>query len=142
KVTTGTIADARLSSNVATRDGGNAFTNGTQIMAAASAGFASLNIASGTAPSAPAAGDFWNESGVVKFNPDGVLANTKTLAFTDTISSTVATETARATAAEGVLTTNLANEVTRATGVEGTLTGKLASTDTNVAANTAAIGAN
>src|SRR5439155_1334303 len=61
----------------------NNFTGGKQTLPIATAGYASLNVATGVTPSAPVAGDFWNQSGAIKFNPDGVVANTKTLAFTD-----------------------------------------------------------
>jgi hypothetical protein len=119
--------------------GGNSFMAGTQTLAAATNAYASLNMATGLVPSAPNAGDFWNESGVIKFNPDGVAANTKTLAFSDSITTSVAAETARATAAEATLTTNVSNEVTRATAAEGTLTGDVAAANTAITTNANAI---
>ncbi|MCU1309257.1 MAG: phage related tail fiber protein, partial [Candidatus Angelobacter sp.] len=136
---TGTVSDARLSANVPTRDGGNTFTNGKQGLAASTSAYASLNVASGAGPTSPVSGDVWNEAGLLKFNPDGVAGNTKTIAFTDSLANLVAVETARATAAEAALSTNLNNEVTRATGAEGTLTSDVATANTAITTNANAI---
>jgi hypothetical protein len=47
--------------------GGAKTYSGKHTLAASNSGAASLNIPSGTAPAAPVAGDFWNQSGTVKF---------------------------------------------------------------------------
>ncbi|MBI2679371.1 MAG: hypothetical protein HYX28_11375, partial [Candidatus Koribacter versatilis] len=72
--------------------GGNVFTGGKQTLAPGTAAAASLNIDSGVAPTVPAAGDVWNESGDLKVRTDG--STTRTLAYTDSaISGTAATST-------------------------------------------------
>jgi hypothetical protein len=97
------------------------------MLAASTANGASLNIPSGTAPSSPAAGDVWNDGTNLIVKTGGVV---KPLAFADSVTTSVATETTRATAAEATLTTNLATANTAITG-----------NTSNISANASAIAA-
>jgi len=88
-----------------------------------------MNIpVTGAAPSTPNQGDLFTIPTDTHLQFRDSTNTTQALAFmADVLASntSVATETARAEAAEGVLTTNLAGEVTRATGAEGVLTTNL-----------------
>lgn len=60
---------------------GGVLTVGTLLAAAATTGAASVNIPTGTAPTAPNAGDVWNTGTALQFRNNA--SGTKTIAFTD-----------------------------------------------------------
>ncbi len=119
------MAAEALKANLA---GGNVFTAGSQVLAPSDTGFSSLKIPNGiAAPSSPQPGDVWLLSGDrhLQFQ---TMTGLESLAFTSEVSAAtgaVTAETARAMAAEGVLTTSLNNEVSRAQGAEATLSSSI-----------------
>ena len=122
--------------------GGNTFTTGEQILAASTTGYASINVPSGVAPSTPLAGDVFLITGGDSHVQFAVTpTNVQELAYLSDVTASnnsVAAETARAIAAEGVLTGSINAEVTRATAAETTLAASITSDEAAIsAANTA-----
>lgn len=76
-LTSGTLPDARLSSNVALRAGGNTFTTGSQNFAPSDTGYASINIPqTGVAPTTPIDGDIYSTgAGTLWYRDDGTDVN-------------------------------------------------------------------
>src|ERR1035441_6321320 len=129
-----TAAENTLTSSKANLAGGNTFTTGEQILAASTIGYASINVPSGVAPSTPLAGDVFLITGGDSHVQFAVTpSNVQELAYLSDVTASnnsVATETARATAAEGVLTGSINTEVTRAEGAETTLASSISAEQT------------
>src|SRR5208282_5243207 len=127
-----TAAEA-LKANLA---GGNTFTTGSQILALSTTGYSSLNIpVNGAAPSTLNLGDLFTISTDNHLQFQDATSTQQAIAFMSDVTasnSSVATETARAEAAELTLTNNLASEVTRAEGAEGVLTTSVNLVSTNL----------
>ena len=142
EITRATNAEATITTNLNTEisraeaaealkanlDGGNLFTGGSQNLAASTATYPSANVASGAIPGTLHPGDIFLTSGDSHLQFVDSTSAAQGLAFESEIiasNASVATETARAEAAELTLTTNLAGEVTRAEAAELTLTTNL-----------------
>ena len=157
EISRATGAEATLTTNLAgrsiSRHGGRSaesqagrrehlFTAGSQKLAASTATYSSMNVPAGAAPATPVAGDLFLLTGPdshlqfvdttsttqeLAFLSDVTASNTSVAAETARATAAEGAEVTRATAAEGVLTGNLAAEVTRATGAEGALGASLTS---------------
>ena len=108
----------------------NAYTAGSkQTLGASATTAASLNVPNtGDAPSTPNMGDVWLTGADAHLQFQDKSNTAQSLAFLSDVNASnasVATEAARAEAAETTLTNNLSGEVTRAEGAEGTLTTNL-----------------
>ena len=146
-----TAAEA-LKANLA---GGNTFTTGSQILAASTNAYSSLNIPEGgAAPSSPLVGDIFTVTGNTHLNYQAGASDTEQIAFLSDITSSnssllgadntwtgtntfnnpiVGTITGNITETQvtnltgdlAALTTSIGNEVTRATGAESVLNGQI-----------------
>ena len=147
EVTRATGAEAALNSSKANIAGGNIFTGGSQVLAASSTSYPSLNVPdTGAAPSTPHSGDIWLLNTDPHLNFRDMNGITQMLAFTSDITTAnnaqttaLNNEITRATGAENTLTTSLAGEVTRATGAEMTLTTNLSNEVTRATGAEAAL---
>ena len=106
-------AEEALKANLAN---GNVFTAGSQKLAASTATYSSMNVPAGAAPATPVAGDLYLITGgdnhLQFVDPTNAPQSLAFLSDVTASNTSVAAETARATAAEGA-------EVTRATAAEG-----------------------
>ena len=109
--------------------GGNIFTTGEQILAASATGYASINLPAGVAPSTPLAGDLFLITGGDKhiqfIDPSNTLQEIAYMSDVTASNTSVATETARAEAAETALGTEITTETGRAEAAETVLSGSI-----------------
>ncbi len=83
---TGTLAKARQHSATAYTDAANTFTAATTFRASTTGG-SSFNVPSGSAPTSPASGDFWNLSGILQYYDGSATQSIVTLAGTQTLTN-------------------------------------------------------
>src|SRR6202795_1991527 len=122
-------AETTLTNGKANLAGGNTFTTGEQILAASATGYASINVPAGVAPANPLAGDVFLITGgdnhIQFIDPSSTAQEIAYMSDVTASNTSVATETARAAAAETALGTQITTETGRAEASELTLTGSI-----------------
>src|SRR6202795_3773250 len=122
-------AETTLTNGKANLAGGNTFTTGEQILAASATGYASINVPAGVAPANPLAGDVFLITGgdnhIQFIDPSSTAQEIAYMSDVTASNTSVATETARAEAAETALGTQITTETGRAEASELTLTGSI-----------------